>query len=275
MRLVEQRAEDGNTHDIGFIFESSALPMYKITGDEYFKEVGLRAASILRARLIPTDAGGYISSWGPLDDERGRTSSAIDTMANLPLLLWAADVSGDQSFRVAAELHGQSTKRVFFREDFSSYHAVEYNLPERTRKRGYTFQGYSDDSFWSRGQTWAIYGYTALAKSTGNRAYLDFAEDVSEVYWNSLSALDRVVPYWDMSDPSIPNAAEDSSAAAIAASGFLDLAELHTDEAKKAMYLERAEKTLLELSTGYVTTDESPAWNSTAQLLFNASQAGC
>ena len=35
--------------------------------------------------------GAYVSSWGPLDDERGRRSSAIDTMVNLPLPYRAAD----------------------------------------------------------------------------------------------------------------------------------------------------------------------------------------
>jgi unsaturated chondroitin disaccharide hydrolase len=90
MRLVAQRSEDPNTHDIGFIFDSSAIPGYLITRQEWLAEVALRAASRLRERLITTPLGAYISSWGPMTDPRGRRSSAIDTMANLPLLYWAS-----------------------------------------------------------------------------------------------------------------------------------------------------------------------------------------
>src|SRR6185437_8917889 len=83
MQLVAQRARDGNTHDIGFIFESSAIPAYRVTGESAYATVALEAADRLRRRLITTRKGAYLSAWGPLDDNRGRRSSAIDTMANL------------------------------------------------------------------------------------------------------------------------------------------------------------------------------------------------
>jgi unsaturated chondroitin disaccharide hydrolase len=88
MRLVAQRAKDGNTHDIGFIFWSSALPLFRATQETVFAELALEAAERLRGRIVRTPAGAYVSSWGPLDDPRGRASSAIDTMANIPLLYW-------------------------------------------------------------------------------------------------------------------------------------------------------------------------------------------
>ncbi|MBN9058210.1 MAG: glycosyl hydrolase, partial [Rhizobiales bacterium] len=52
MLLVEQRAEDGNTHDIGFIFLSSAMPFYRITGERRYRDIALRAAARLRDRLV-------------------------------------------------------------------------------------------------------------------------------------------------------------------------------------------------------------------------------
>ena len=97
MRLVAQRASDPNTHDIGFIFWSSAVRLYLATGDPAFAAIAMEAASRLRARLVSTASGAYISSWGPLSDPRGRASSAIDTMANIPLLYWASDHSGDEA----------------------------------------------------------------------------------------------------------------------------------------------------------------------------------
>src|SRR5581483_2192432 len=126
MRLVAQRADDPNTHDIGFIFDGSAIPAYHVTGDTWYADIALRTAERLRARLIPTHSGAYLSSWGPVTDERARTSSAIDTMANLPLLVWAAQYSGDGSFLYAAQAHASKTAEAFIRPDDSTYHAVQY-----------------------------------------------------------------------------------------------------------------------------------------------------
>src|SRR5206468_3962208 len=175
MCLVAQRADDGNTHDIGFIFHSSAMPAFQITGDSWYAGIAMKAADRLRARIVNTQAGSYLASWGPLDDARARCSSAIDTMANLPLLYWATRHSGDGSYALAAEAHANMTARGFIRPDMSTYHAVEYDTITGERVRGYTFQGFSDESAWSRGQAWAIYGYVVSACETGNVQSLQLA----------------------------------------------------------------------------------------------------
>ena len=167
MVLVAPRADDPNTHDIGFIFWGSAIPLFHVTGDPHYASLALSAADRLRARLITTPKGAFISSWGPLADLRGRKSSAIDTMANLPLLYWAADQADDGSFRLAAEAHALMTRAAFVRADLSTYHAVEYDLASGERTRGFTFQGAFDKSCWPRGQAWAIYGFSATARATG------------------------------------------------------------------------------------------------------------
>jgi unsaturated chondroitin disaccharide hydrolase len=227
MRLVAQRADDPNTHDIGFIFNSSAVPGAHIVGGAWYTDLALRAANRLRARIITTVRGAYISSWGPLSDPRGRRSSAIDTMANLPLLYWAADTSGDGSFRLAAEAHALTTREAFVRPDMSTYHAVEYDDVSGERLRAYTFQGAADESCWSRGQAWAILGFTATAGATGNREYLELAERLADYFLFRLG--DDWAPYWDFDDPAIPNAPRDTSASAIVATALLDIADLHPD----------------------------------------------
>ncbi|HZQ60874.1 MAG TPA: glycosyl hydrolase [Casimicrobiaceae bacterium] len=223
MRLVAQRADDPNTHDIGFIFDGSAIPAYHVTGDTWYADIALRTAERLRARLIPTHSGAYLSSWGPVTDERARTSSAIDTMANLPLLVWAAQYSGDGSFLYAAQAHASKTAEAFIRPDDSTYHAVQYSLPTGQRVRGYTFQGYGDDSLWSRGQAWAIYGYTALARATQYAPFAELAQRLAGRYWERLGG--RLIPPWDFDAPDA-DTVEDSAAAAIVASALLDLAEI-------------------------------------------------
>jgi unsaturated chondroitin disaccharide hydrolase len=227
MQLVAQRADDPNTHDIGFIFNSSAVPAAHIAGGGWYADLALRAANRLRARVITTKKGAYISSWGPQSDPRGRRSSAIDTLANLPLLYWAADTSKDGSFRLAAEAHALTSREAFVRPDMSTYHAVEYDDVSGERLRAYTFQGAANESCWSRGQAWAILGFTATASATGKREYLELAERLADYFLFRLG--NDSAPYWDFDDPAIPNAPRDTSASAIVATALLDIADLHPD----------------------------------------------
>lgn len=253
-QMVAPRAGDGNTHDIGFLFWSSAVPLHAVTGDEQYAAAALKAADRLRSRLVTTRKGAYLSSWGPLSDPRGRRSSAIDTMANLSLLYWAADYADDGSFRLAGEAHAQMTRAAFIRPDNSTYHAVEYDLPAGTRKRGYTFQGYADESQWSRGQGWAIYGYTETAAATGKAEYLDLAEQLADYYLKRLGG--DLVPFWDFDDPALPDAPRDSATAAIVASAFLNMADIHPDRTKAAFWAGKAEEMLRALSENYLAREE-------------------
>lgn len=255
MRLVAQRAEDPNTHDIGFIFYSSAIPAFHITGDEWYAGIALQAADRLRARLVTTATGAYLSSWGPLTDPRGRSSSAIDTMGNLPLLYWAARQANDGSFRLAADAHAAKTRTAFVRPDDSTYHAVEYDETTGERVRGYTFQGYGDESAWSRGQAWAIYGYVASALETGRAEYLQLAERLADYYFRRCGG--APVPPWDFDDPKAPDTLRDSAAAAIVASALLDLGTQHPDESQGAGWIERSMIVLQALCEDYFARESS------------------
>ncbi len=254
MRLIAPRATDPNTHDIGFIFWSSAVPAQRICGEKWMADLALVAADYLRRRLVPTHGGAYIAAWGPLDDPQARSSSAIDTMANLPLLYWAAEQAKDGSFLNTAEAHAVMTRGSFVREDSSTFHAVEYELPGGTRRRGFTFQGWSDNSTWSRGQAWAIYGYVATAGATGVQNYLTLAERLAERYLQRLG--NDLVPWWDFDDPAIPSTFRDSSAAAIVSSALLDLAALHPDPATGEVWFRRAQAMLECLCRDYLARGE-------------------
>lgn len=230
MQLVAQRADDPNTHDIGFIFDSSAIPAFHVTGDGWYADLAVRAANRLRARLVNTRAGSYIASWGPLSDARARCSSAIDTMANLPLLYWAAKHTGDGSYHLAAEAHAQMTAKGFIRENGSTYHAVEYDTVTGQRLRGYTFQGFADESHWSRGQGWAIYGYVISARETGKVEYIELAERLADCYLQRLEG--RRIPPYDFDATGEDAKVLDSAAAAVVASALIELGRIHADAAK-------------------------------------------
>jgi unsaturated chondroitin disaccharide hydrolase len=253
--LLAPRAADANTHDIGFIFYPSAIAAHHITGDKCYGDLALRAAGQLRRRLIMTPKGSYISSWGPLDDERGRRFSAIDTMANLPLLYWAGAYDGDASFVLAGEAHAIMTRNAFIRPDHSTYHGVEFDVATGERRRGFTFQGSADESCWPRGQAWAIYGYVRTAEATGKREYLELAEILADYFLRRTGP--DLVPFWDFDDPAIPTAPRDSSASAIVASALLDLAALHPDEQRSAKWRGQAVDILTVLCRRYLATEPS------------------
>lgn len=254
MRLVAQRADDPNTHDIGFIFWSSARILHRLTGDGEMGAIALRAAEKLRARLVTTRSGAYISSWGPLDDPRGRASSAIDTMANISLLYWASDFSGDASFRLAGEAHAAMTERAFIRPDGTLYHAVEYDPQSGERVRGYTFQGYADESSWSRGAGWAVYGYAATAAVTGDRRWLDLAVRIAEGWLVELDGRD--CPPWDFTDPAAAPTL-DSAAGAIMAAALLDVGMLHPDDGQRRRWTGEGARLLTGLAAGHLAREDS------------------
>ncbi len=253
MVLVTERADDGNTHDIGFIFISSALPLYRVTGNARWRGVGIRAADRLRSRLVVTRSGSYISSWGPMSDPRGRASSAIDTMANIPLLYWAAKETGDASYALAAEAHARMTDKSFTRSDQTLYHAVEYDTASGDRLRGYTFQGQSDESSWSRGTGWDVYGLAATAAATGDASYLRRAETVAVKWLSQLG--DAVVPPWDFDDRSA-DPTRDSSASAIMAAALLDVADLQAEDSGRQRWLDEASRLLEGLCSHFLARDD-------------------
>mgnify|MGYP002652783062 CR=1 FL=1 len=250
MRLIEHRAEDPHTHDIGFIFDSSAIPFWQFTGERDCAEIALRAARRLRARIVTTASGAYVSSWGPLDDPRGRSSSAIDTMANLPLLYWASDYSGDASFRLAAQAHADCTWNHFVRPNRSTYHALEYDTVSGERLRGYTYQGSGDESDWSRGQAWAIYGFTQSWLESADRRYAEHALELTDYYLERLG--DDPVPPWDFDALPPHDQVRDTATTAIVASALLDLAASLDDAQRAAFLRSKAEWMLTGLCSTYL-----------------------
>jgi unsaturated chondroitin disaccharide hydrolase len=163
-------------------------------------------------------------------------------MPVLPLLYWAAEESEDAGLREAGEAHAQTTQEHLVRPDYSTVHAVEFDPVSGRPTRKFTFRGYADDSCWSRGQAWAIYGFVATARATGRIEYLQLAERLTDHFLNRLDA--TLIPFWDFDDPSNPNSPRDSSAAAIVASALLDLSALHPD-ADSGVEWERRGLTLL------------------------------
>ena len=243
-------------HDLGFQIFNSYGNAFRLTGDTSYKRVILAAADSLATLYNPKV--GTILSWPRavpnLDWPQHNT--IMDNMINLELLFWASKHGGADSLYQIAVKHAEVTMNNQFRPDYTSYHVVVYDKDTGKRIKQVTHQGYSDQSMWARGQSWAIYGYTMVYRETKDPRFLDFAQKVTDVYLERLP--EDLVPYWDFNDPKIPQAPRDASAAAIVASALLELYQ-YVPQEKAAVYKQKAEDMLASLAKNYHTSGVNSA----------------
>jgi len=234
------------THDLGFQFYCSFGNGYRLSGDPYYKRVLLRAADSLAKLYNPVV--GTILSWPGRYNASGTShNTIIDNMMNLELLFWASKNGGDKKLYDIAATHAAVTMKNHFRPDYSVYHVVLYDVRTGEKIKGFTHQGYADNSTWARGQAWAIYGYTMVYRETGNKEFLQTAVRAADVYLRRLPH--DHIPFWDFDDPAIPEAPRDASAASIVASALLELSSLVEENALRIKYTKAATDMLRELST--------------------------
>jgi unsaturated chondroitin disaccharide hydrolase len=237
-------------HDLGFMMFCSFGNAFRLTQAPAYKEVILESAKSLATRYRPN--AKVIQSWEVTDGgllQKGFVGPVIiDNMMNLEMLEWASNHGGDKKFAYIAETHANTTIKNHFRSDYSSYHVVDYNLNTGEVRKRVTAQGASDSSAWSRGQGWALYGYTLMYRFTKDPAYLKQAQGVAKFILNNPNLPHDKVPYWDFDAPEIPNALRDVSAAAIFASSFLELGQ-YTSGTEKQLYVSTAKTILKSLSS--------------------------
>lgn len=211
----------GMDHDSGFRFLPTAVADYRLTGKEASKNRGLLAAANLAGRMNPQ--GNFIRAWN--DDGSGENAgwAIIDCMMNLPLLYWAAEVTKDKRFYHTAVRHADTAMKYFIREDGSARHIVEFDPLTGAYIQDFGGQGYERGSSWTRGQAWALYGFSLSYLHTGDEKYLTTARKCAS-YFISRIPQSGLIPVDFCQPETCPW--EDSTAAAIAASGLLLLSRI-------------------------------------------------
>lgn len=285
--LAHQRAFD---HDLGFLVINSflkgieALNKCPMQGSDtliaHYRTIALATADTLATLFNPTV--GTILSWPRHVKDYGGHNTIMDNMMNLELLFWANENEGNNKLRDIAVAHAETTMLNHFRPDGSSYHVAVYDTIDGHFIHGVTHQGFSDSSMWSRGQSWAIYGYTMAYRYTHDVRYLQFAHKVTDIYIHRL--LERngntailkkwamgvtpslvadewsgadLIPYWDMD---ATDDVKDASAACIVASALLELSG-YVSGNKGLLYRAFAEESLNQLSTElYQSRDRNVAF---------------
>ncbi len=221
------------THDVGFMMNSSFGKGYQYTGNDSYKKILLQTARTLSKRYVPII--GCIKSW---DNRVWPYPVIIDNMMNLELLFWASKNGGTQQMYDIAYSHAEKTMKNHFRSDWSTYHVLSYDTSDGHVIWKGTVQGFSDSSCWARGQAWAIYGFTMSYRYTNDERFLATAQHAADYFINHLPA--DMIPYWDFQAPNIPNEPRDVSAAAIAASGLLELSGFVKDDSLRTKYYSAA-----------------------------------
>ncbi|HEX8431514.1 MAG TPA: glycoside hydrolase family 88 protein [Longimicrobium sp.] len=232
------------THDLGFQFHSSFGKAYRLTGDARFREPALNAARLLAARYNPTV--GAIKSWDWTDPKRPYPV-IVDNMMNLELLFWGAEMGGDPAWKALSTQHARTTQANHVRADGGSFHVVVFDPATGRALERITHQGLADSTTWARGESWLIYGFTMAFRETGRPEFLRTARRVADYTLARLPA--DGVPCWDYQAPGCPATAKrDASAAAVAASGLLELSG-YVPAAEGARYRAAAERILGTLAS--------------------------
>ncbi len=250
LTLLTPQANNTLTHDLGFIFYPSFVHGHRLTGDPSWRETALIAAHTLVDRF--RSPGSFLQAWGPFDDPDFGGRALIDTMMNLPLLWWATGTSGDSRFQRVAQLHAETTMTHFLRDDGSTVQVVAFDTVSGEVKHKTTSQGLSGQSSWSRGQAWALYGFALAYRETKHLPFRAAAEKVARYFLSHLPP-DRI-PYWDFCDPTAPDCPKDSSAAAIASVGLLELSTI-LGMKEGARYRDAAMEILTSLVRDYLNPD--------------------
>ncbi len=247
---LKKEKDNTGTHDLGFMMFDSYGNGYRITQNPEYLPIINQAAQSLSERFCPP--AGLIRSWGSISDQK-KLMVIIDNMMNLELLMWSAKNGGttkggtSEDLRKIAISHADNALKHFFRPDNSTFHVVELDPKTGAVQRKRTQQGKSDDSCWSRGQTWAMYGFSYMGEVTGDQRYTDASLRAADYYLANLPA-DQVPPSDFLSELKGLEF-KDSGAAAIASCAFFRLHRLVKEPALKKKYLDAAVAALRALTS--------------------------
>ncbi|MFB9769224.1 glycoside hydrolase family 88 protein [Lactiplantibacillus modestisalitolerans] len=234
-------------HDAGFMWMLSSVYQDQLLHDETAKTHALLAANLLAARF--NIRGNYLRAWNAWIGREDNTGTVIiDSVMNLPLLYWASEVTNDPRFKHIATAHADTILQHFVRDDGSVHHMVIFNAETGDVVEKLGGQGFAENSSWSRGCAWALYGFALAYKYTHAERFLTASMKVANYFLMHTET--TKIALWDFRIPA--NTAEqkydypDSSANAIAACGCLLLADLVTPE-EHDFYYQGAERLVTDL----------------------------
>ena len=238
-----------NHHDMGFLFTPSCVAAYKLDGNILAKEAALMAADHLITRYH--EEAEFIQAWGNVGaDDNYRL--IVDCLLNIPLLYWATEVTGDEKYWDIAYKHFLTTVSVCYREDGSTYHTYYFDKNTGEPLYGATAQGASDESTWSRGQAWGMYGPMLTYIYVQDEKALETFTAAANYYLTYLPS--DYVAYWDLSFSDGAYEPKDSSSAAIAVCAMLEaIKHMDEEDPQRRLYVNACNRIMNSLIDNYTT----------------------
>ncbi|CAL1703456.1 unnamed protein product [Somion occarium] len=216
---IPLETKTGVGHDVGFL----SFPFMDELDVNPDNQTAIAAvnkfATALAARYNPIV--GCTRSWDAADPTDFQV--IIDNMMNLQVLFASYALTKNETLRDIAISHAKKTMINHLRPDGSSFHVVDYNSTTGAVIDQRTSQGFADNSTWSRGQAWGIYGFANMYKNTQIFDFLETARRMAQYFLDNMPS-DGIVP-WDFNAPLNPPRPADTSAAMIAANGLILLAQ--------------------------------------------------
>jgi len=235
-------------HDVGFMWHLTSGANYRLTGNQDSAVRNFFAATTLSARYNVD--GDYIKAWNAASREG---CSIIDCLMNLALLYWASDEIGDSRFKKIAMRHMDMTMRDHIRPDGSINHVVQHELDKVGVIRIQDGQGYTPESCWSRGLSWAVYGSMISYIHAGKPEYLEAAKKTADYFIEHCKETNWL-PLVDFCAPAEP-VYYDSTAGVCAACGMLEIAK-HTEGEESRKYAEAAVNILKAIDANWCNYED-------------------
>ncbi len=229
-------------HDVGFVFSPSCVAAYRLTGNEAAREYALEAAKYYYPTSYSKKGKFIIRSHRSWDAGTG-CRTMMDSLMNAPLLFWASKELGCEEYWQAACDHVKTTEQLLIRADGSSYHHYQFDPATAAPVKGLTFQGHADESCWSRGHAWGVYGFPIAYSYNGEEYLKETHKGVTYFMLNRLP--EDLVPHWDY-DFAGTNAYRDTSAGVISVCGMHEMAGMLSESDEQKAVYESAAAQILE-----------------------------
>jgi unsaturated chondroitin disaccharide hydrolase len=243
---LEDRQFDRTVHDLGFLFFSTHLRWLELGGPpKKIDPLLIQAGKTMAMRFM--ERGQYLRSFVE------PASLFVDIMMNVGTIFYAGKLTNDSHLLDIANRHCLTSRRVLVRGDGSTAHEAMFDLESGEVLRQSTHQGYRGDSCWSRGLAWSLYGFTRSYGQSARGEYLETACANADYY--IATTPENGVPPWDYDAPlegPLSRNQVDTSTAAIAASGLLNLAKAVPNSTKAQSYRNFALRSLESLSNEYL-----------------------
>lgn len=233
-----------NTHDLGVMAYLSFGHGYRLTGDPDYRQILLATADKL-VQLYESNTGTLLSWPWMIDIWNWPHHTIITSMMNLNILFWASK-NGRPDYYDMAVGHADAVMEHLIRSDYTTWQVVHLDTLSKKAIKKQTFNGLNDNSTWSRGQAFAIYGFTNTFVETGEQRFLAAAQGLANTFIDRLP--EDYVPYWDFDVVASEDMLKDVSAAAIAASALMELSQHTRNNRLKNKFFHAGKKIIEHLS---------------------------